>query len=153
MRAMAKKIRANTKIEKQESNKYSLSDIEAKFLGVSDKEDNVFVVLKYFDDSYECFSDWKENELKDFSGFIKTMKQMTWNEIYRSGGKSNKTGLAYTVHTNKEVLPNQDIVKSISEDITFFELRVSKKARVHGFRVKSAFYLVWLDRNHEVYPM
>lgn len=150
---MARKIYADTKLNQNESNKYSLSEIEAKFLGISDKENKAFVVLKYFDDSYECFSHWKENELKDFSRFTKTIRQMTWTDIYKSGGKSSKTGLGYTVHTNKEVLPNQDIVRSISEDITFFELRVNKKARVHGFRVKSAFYLVWLDRNHKVYPM
>jgi hypothetical protein len=38
-------------------------------------------------------------------------------------------------------------------DLTFFELRVTQQARVHGFRVKSAFFLVWLDREHRIYPM
>ncbi|CUN95244.1 MULTISPECIES: MAG6450 family protein [Clostridium] len=150
---MAKKIRANTSINKDTGNKYSLSDIEAKLLGVNGSDDKAFVVLKHFDSSYQCFSEWKENELRDFSNFIKTINQMTWSEIYKSGGKSNKTGLGYTVHTNKEVLPNLKLIETISEDITFFELRVSKKARVHGFRVKSAFYLVWLDRGHKIYPM
>lgn len=151
---MAKKIKANTGINNNGgSNKYSLSDIEAKLLGVDGNDDRAFVTLKYFDSSYECFSEWKENELKDFSNFIKTINQMTWNEIYKSGGKNNKTGLGYTVHTHKEVLPNQRLLRTISEDITFFELRVNQKARVHGFRVKSAFYLVWLDRGHEVYKM
>ncbi|WP_133014904.1 MAG6450 family protein [Clostridium cuniculi] len=150
---MAKKIRANTIIKRDEENYYSLSEVEAKFLGVHKNEDKAFVVLKHFDRSYECFSEWTENELRDFSNFIATINQMTWSQIYKSGGKSNKTGLGYTVHTNKEVLPNPKILEKISEDITFFELRVSQKARVHGFRVKSAFYLVWLDRNHEIYKM
>lgn len=150
---MAKKIKANTSIKKDDGNKYSLSDIEAKLLGVHKNDDKAFVILKHFDSSYQCFSEWTGNELRDFSNFIDTINKMTWSEIYRSGGKSNKTGLGYTVHTNKEVLPNPRLLETISEDITFFELRVSKKARVHGFRVKSAFYLVWLDRGHEVYPM
>ena len=150
---MVRKIKANTTINKSTDNKYSLNEIEARLLGIDGSDDKAFVTLKYFDSSYECFSQWKENELRDFSNFIKTINQMTWNEIYKSGGKSNKTGLGYTVHTNKEVLPNPRLLETISEDITFFELRVCKKARVHGFRVKSAFYLVWLDRGHEIYKM
>lgn len=150
---MAKKIKANTNINKTAGNKYSLSEIEARFLGVDGNDDKAFITLKYFDSSYQCFSEWTTSELRDFTNFIDTINKMTWNEIYKSGGKTNKTGLGYTVHTNKKVLPNPRLLEAISEDITFFELRVNEKARVHGFRVKSAFYLVWLDRGHKIYPM
>lgn len=151
---MAKKINANTNVT--EKDQYLLSNIEAKLLGIDDKENNAFVILKYFDGKYQCFSEWSNNELKDFTSFIEKINNMTWNEIYKTAGKGKsgkKTGFGYTVHKDKSVLPNKTIVDKLSEDITFFELRVSQEARVHGFRVKSAFFLVWLDRNHDVYPM
>lgn len=154
MKQMAKKINANTNVTDKEQ--YLLSNIEAKLLGVDDKENNAFVILKYFDGSYQCFSEWSNSELKDFTNFIEKINNMTWNEIYKTSGKGKngkKTGLGYTVHKDKSVLPNQTIMDKLSEDITFFELRVNQEARVHGFRVKSAFFLVWLDRGHDVYPM
>jgi hypothetical protein len=40
----------------------------------------------------------------------------------------------------------------ISEDVLFYGLRVTDKARVHGFFVDSVFFLVWLDRKHECFP-
>jgi hypothetical protein len=157
MNKVPKKLKANTSVN--ESTKFPLTDYEAKFLGiVNDRDSNkekAFVVLKYFDHCHECFSIWNNDELKGFTSFISKINSMTWGQIYSSGSKGKsgkKTGFGYTVHKKKSVLPNQNIVKSLSEDITFFELRISQEARVHGFRVKSAFFLVWLDRGHNVYP-
>lgn len=154
MNQMGKKINADTDIFSK--GKYSLSNIEAKLLGIDGNENNAFVILKYFDGNFQCFSQWSNNELKDFTNFIGKINNMTWNEIYKTAGKGKagkKTGFGYTVHKDKSVLPNQLILDKLSEDITFFELRVSQEARVHGFRVKSAFFLVWLDRGHDIYPM
>jgi len=50
-------------------------------------------------------------------------------------------------------LPLHPELKTVSPDIDFFELRVTGEARVHGFRVIDGFYLVWLDREHEIYKM
>ena len=43
--------------------------------------------------------------------------------------------------------------KILSADISFFELRVTEKARVHGFKVNETFHLVFLDKGHQVCPM
>lgn len=137
-----------------------LTAIEEKLLGINDTGSSIrerpYVVLKHFDSQYQCFSEWTPDELKAFSRFIENLKQMTWGQIYQSGGKiGKKTGMGYTPHGRNVKLPDSTrrILKSISPDINFFELRISQKARVHGFQVKSAFFLVWLDRNHEICPM
>ncbi|WP_339145463.1 MULTISPECIES: hypothetical protein [unclassified Sutcliffiella] len=149
------KINANTKVKKtNEQSHLSLTHIESKLLGLqNDNQQQAYVALKYFDNQHQCLSEWSKEELKAFSDFCRKVNQLTWTDIYRSGGKTGKNGLGYTVHTNRDKLPAGNIFKQISEDITFFELRVSQKARVHGFRAKSTFFLVWLDKDHEVYKM
>lgn len=47
-------------------------------------------------------------------------------------------------------LPNTDFLHSISEDISWMEMRVTQVARVFGFRAGHAFFLVFLDRTHDV---
>lgn len=139
---------------KKNNNIYLLPK-DLKIHGLEEKKDSEMtscVNLKYYNHSHECFSCWTKEELVKFSEFTSILTQQTWAEIYRSGGKS-KVGLGYTVHKNKDVLPNKGKVPKISEDITLFELRTGDKARVHGFRSKSVFFLVWLDRNHQIYPM
>ena len=145
------------------SNKKDDGKVEVRLLphevsihGLSDEKDNTLrshVNLKYYNYAHQCLSQWTSEELSNFSEFTNKLTSMTWEQIYKTGGKSgNKTGVGYTPHSKKNKLPNQGIVSGLSEDISFFELRVNQKARVHGFRSGSSFFLVWLDRNHEVYP-
>lgn len=129
-----------------------LSETESIHLGIK-RGENAFVVFRYFDSGYQCFSDWNKEELKSFSEFLRKICQQDWNQIFATGGSAgNKKGLGYTPHSDPKVLPNQNLLDKFSEDTTFFELRVSQKARAHGFRVKAAFFLLWLDKDHEVYP-
>lgn len=132
-----------------------LSPIETQFLGFDKGRDEFpHVSLKYIQTDYECFSQWKTEELKDFSSFINKIGQLSWTEIFKSGGSlGHKTGFAYTKHDDRKKLPKYDALDRISPDITFFELRVNQRVRVHGFRVVSTFFLVWLDRAHRVYKM
>jgi hypothetical protein len=110
-----------------------------------------FVALKYFRPDTECFSQWTPDELRAFSEFNRKVSAQTWQQIMASGGKgSNKAGLGYTPHDGSS-LPDIDFFRQhLSEDITWVELRVTQKARVHGFRVSHAFFLVYLDRNHRL---
>ena len=115
------------------------------------------VALKYYNPSIECFSEWNRAELKGLSGFIEKINNRTWAMIYKSSGQAGSklgNGLAYTPHKNPNKLPGyKELSKQISDDITFFELRVTGVARVHGFRGLSAFFLVCLDRDHQSHPM
>lgn len=118
---------------------------------------NPYVVLKYFQPDWECFSHWEKAELSQLSNFIRSFSQHTWDSVYKTAGKpGNKTGLGYTPYHISEMKAGEDVLKRIrervSEDISFFELRVSQKIRVHGFQSQSAFFLVLLDREHRVFP-
>ena len=141
-----------------------LSPIEEKvlslsttFQGGSADNDNPFVNLKYYRENYECFSAWEKDELKSFSEFIVDLRMRTWRQVLETSGKGpNKTGLGYTPYEVSAVKGAaeshlKDLRKAIGEDIAFFELRVTQKMRVHGFRMKAAFFLVLLDRGHQVF--
>lgn len=112
------------------------------------------VNLKYYSPDFQCFSDWTAEELKAFSQFCTKLRKMRWHEIYRTGGSlGSKTGLGYTPHKDIKKLPAHPELESLSEDLTWFELRVSEKVRVHGFRAVEAFFLVFLDREHSIHKM
>ncbi len=113
-----------------------------------------YVALKYYDPAPQCFSNWAKDELEAFSGFVQKLSRMTWDQIHKSGGApGNKAGLGYTLHKDNSLLPAKaKTLNTVSEDTNYFELRVTKKARVHGFRAKSTFFLVLLDKDHELFP-
>lgn len=133
-----------------------LNKIEQETLGISntDKDNSPYVALKYYESKYQCFSEWNQDELKAFSSFVEKLKGVTWEMIWGSGGKyGKKEAFGLTIHKDRKKLPNNgNALNKISPDIDAFELRVTNKARVHGFRSKSAFFLIWLDRNHKIYP-
>lgn len=114
-----------------------------------------YVVLKYYQPRHQCFSAWQQTELRGFSSFVEKLRGTTWNEIVLSGGRGpngKKTSFGYTPHKDRTKLPPCADLDRVSPDLTFFELRVSGKMRVHGFRAGAAFFLVWLDREHKIYP-
>ena len=112
------------------------------------------VSLKYFCPTYQCLSKWTQDDLEALSGFVGKVNQRTWVQIYETAGSlGNKKGLGYTPHKDRNILPSSPAVASISEDITFFELRVTERARVHGFRSGPAFFLCFLDKDHAICPM
>ncbi len=119
---------------------------------------NPYVVLKYFQDSWECFSAWEKDELKQLSRFFGHLGSHTWQEVYKTASKTDKHGLAYTKYEISHIKNGakdhlENVRRKISEDIEFFELRVDQnKLRVHGFQAQAAFFLVLLDRSHSVFP-
>ena len=61
-------------------------------------------------------------------------------------------GFGYKVHKDRNILPGKgSAIKEISPDIPSSELRITQRARIHGFRMNSAFFLVWLDKDHQIY--
>jgi hypothetical protein len=117
---------------------------ECKIFGIqTNMHEHPYVNLKYFDSNYECLSAWEKDELKLLSDFIQKVSNSDWYSIQKS----------CTKHKDNGILPKNKKIENVSPDITFFELRVSIKARVHGFRSANAFFLCWLDRNHQIYPM
>jgi hypothetical protein len=125
---------------------------DAAFLQEFELEGNeakVFLSLKYIQSNYQCFSDWAKVEMREFWNFNSLLHEKSWQDVYSTSRKKDKTGLAYTEIPLKKY-PLSEFKRNLSPDITLFELRVSQRMRVHGFRVKSVFYLCWLDRNHDI---
>ena len=129
--------------------------MEQELLGLREEHpdrEKGYVALKYFQSSYECFSDWSKDELKAFSGFCRKVAERSWEQIRQSGGGSgNKSGLGFTAHKDRRRLPNNGLRDLISPEVDFSEMRVTQKARAHGFRMKATFFLVWLDKDHRIY--
>lgn len=125
---------------------------DAAFQEILENEGNtskVFLSLKYTQNGFQCFSDWTKQEMNEFWNFNSLLHGYTWQDVYSTSRKKNKTGLAYTEIPIKKY-PNSEFKNKLSPDITLFELRVNQKIRVHGFRVNSIFFLCWLDRNHDI---
>jgi len=120
--------------------------------GLKEKETEQvpYIVLKYYQPNHECFSQWDKQELKGFSDFIEKLRKTNWNLI-RSQTGSKKVGFGYA-QIDKKTLPKANILNDISEDVNFAELRLSKGARIFGFRINAAFFLIFLDKNHKICP-
>ena len=150
-------------IQKHATSGNGLSPIEEKVFSLSNAastgstdQENPFVTLKYYQNTFECFSKWEKTELKSFSEFISRLRKLTWRQVLETSGKSSKTGFGYTpydISTAKSVAKEHlnGVRTIVGDDITFFELRVTQKMRVHGFRMRAAFFLVLLDRDHRVF--
>ena len=113
----------------------------------SDKHQNVAVSVFNADPKRYLWNEWTQTELHDLLDFLKYLEGYTWPMIYKSGGKRDKSGLAYAVLA-KDILGA--LPASITKDTTVFELRVCGKKRVVCFRVGNVCHLFWFDRNHDV---
>jgi hypothetical protein len=133
-------------IAQKERKTIYLSPSEANYLGLPAEDLPAHISLKYFDGSYECFSVWQQRELRAFTKFIEKLREHNWEDVKKTAG------FGYAEH-NRQHLPRKRILTLISPETTIFELRVTQTARVHGFKIQSVFFLVWLDRNHQIYPM
>ena len=110
-----------------------------------------YVALKYYRSEHQCLSEWTAEELRGFSEFCSKVSRRTWMQIYASGGRSgSRTGLGYEPVPRVALPDTAFLANVLSEDITWFELRVTEKARVFGFRAEHAFFLVFLDRGHQI---
>lgn len=126
------------------------SRLEHAALGLEEGSGGVaYVALKYYRPEHECFSEWRPDELRAFSGFCRRMSQMTWQQIVQTGGR-HKSGLAWTPIRREQLPPARFLDAAVSEDVSWIELRVTQAARVFGFRARQAFFLVFLDRGHRI---
>jgi hypothetical protein len=111
------------------------------------KAEGVSISLKYYRQETECFSDWSPGDLKKFSSVIAKIKQMTGDELRTQSRLCSP-------HKNLPKRKRFSRPSDVSQDLSMFEIRVDQHnaARIHGIFAGSVFHLVWLDRQHEVYP-
>ena len=103
-------------------------------------DSTVNVCLKYYQDQFECFSQWQKSELKMLSNWLNKAHARTVDQI---------TSNTKTCHLHM-VAPKYDMPKGLSPDVKIYGLDVGAKQRVHGAFVQNQFFLIWLDREHRV---
>lgn len=143
-------IKAKTKVtEKKLSIPEKVADLYSWKEGGTDNE-HPYLNLKYFDYDYQCFSELDKDDLRSFTDVSRKFSMLDWVQLKRQSGKgTNKTGLAPTIIPRHE-LPRSKMIDKISEDIDFIEMRLNIEARMFGFRSGAAFFLVLLDKNHDI---
>lgn len=111
----------------------------------TDDEPNVAVSLRYWHTGSECISVWQRTELERLRKLIDKIQGLTATKVRLDHGLEHKLHKA---------APKRGFTRpsGLSKDIPMCELRVTSKARVHGALHNDIFYLVWLDRNHDVFP-
>ena len=124
----------------------TLAELQVK--PVNNDEAKVLVSVQYVQDNFECLFDWDKGQMVDFWNFIRDIHKVSWQDLKHQAGD---TGFGYTILPSNKY-PSSGVRNELSQDINFFELRVNQKARVHGFRVNTTFYMCWLDRNHKICP-
>lgn len=121
-----------------------LEDVES-----NGNDKKVFISIKHLQDSFECFCDWSKSDMGKFWNFNESIHNMTWGQVYSTSRKTQKSGVGYTV-ISRNKYRSIPFITQLSDGITIFELRVSDRIRVHGFRDKSIFYLCVLDKDHRI---
>ena len=106
----------------------------------------ISVSLKYWNGGSECLSAWGKDELKKLRRFIERVQSLTWAQI------KVDSGLGYGVHKGPPKGHGFSRPLDLSKDQSLIEMKVTGKARVHGVETDDTFFLVWLDRNHGVFP-
>lgn len=90
-------------------------------------------------------SEWQRGELQALRKFIDKAQGLTIAQL------RNDPGLQLKGHKGKAA-SGFSRPKELSKEISLSELRVTGRARVHGALLNNVFYLVWLDRGHDVFP-
>ncbi len=113
----------------------------------SSSNDGVSISLKFYRSETECFSEWRPDDLKKFSGTIAKIKQMSVNDLRFASRLCSP-------HRGDPKAERFARPAGLSPDLSMFEIRVDRgnAARIHGVFIGSVFHLVWLDRYHEVFP-
>jgi len=111
------------------------------------------VSFLYWQNSHECISHWQASESKDlFLAFFRLCSQ-DWDSIKKSGGKAGrKTGLGCTLIKNPDKRKDGVWPRNLEADADIYEMRVCQKKRIFGARYGSTFYLIWLDKDHALFP-
>jgi len=103
------------------------------------------VSLKYWQTKAECISDWQKGDLAKFSRAVDKIQTLTLAKMKADSGLYWKPHAGKAAHGFSR--PSE-----LSDDVNLFEVRVASKARLHAAVVDNVFFLIWLDRNHGVFP-
>lgn len=111
--------------------------------------------FKYFDSSDEelCPPKFNENYTQVLMERLKALSSWTVQEFISSNSKSIRSHPHIWEKTSR---PNgfSHLNEQLKGTITGwqFQLTLSEHGRVHGFFINNTFYIVWLDKDHKLYP-
>lgn len=74
---------------------------------------------------------------------FKIIESLTWNEI------KLHNGLNFERNRNIAI----PLPQGLPPDAKLCSMRVDGKFRIYGYRAQEFFYIIWIDRNHEVCPL
>lgn len=132
---------------------YAFPESETKDLGIdlagrrpASDAIGVSISLKHYRQSTENLSDWDHKDLKKLDSTISELRAMSVDTLLTHAICCRHDG---TINSGRFTRP-----EGISREASMYEIRVDphNRARMHGTIYDSVFYLVWLDRNHEVFP-
>lgn len=108
------------------------------------REEKPSVSLKYIDLKHKSFDDLKSGDnLKNFDNFIRKINDApNWEFIFNSFQRAPTN--------SKKANEKMKFLGFDPDQIEMFHLRVTQKFRVHGFKSKDRFKLIWLDPDHEI---
>lgn len=118
--------------------KASPNPVNASLLGKT-KDNFVHVNFRHYQRRQECLSDWQSRQLKQLSGWFEKMSNKTPDDVTSD-----------TSNCHAHVGVTKPLPRTVSRDVRMYGLKVGKKERIHGFFLNSDFFVVWLDRNHQI---
>ncbi len=119
-------------------NQTKIPQSATKIKPVDDTVQYVGVRFGSCDDNKLVLHDWQKSEIKQFIKTVKKLEGMTWVKAKSDPGFQIKT------------IKNKKPPKYLSQDISLQEIRVTQKARLHGYYFSGHFHILWFDNNHEV---
>lgn len=100
--------------------------------------------LRYLDRKY-CLSACTKDEKAGFADTLHHLSQMSWRQI----GQAPRKGLGYE-QISRDAL-RAAIPPHVTEDVNFIAFRFFGNATMVGYRDRATFYVIWLDRNFDLY--
>ena len=113
---------------------FSKSDFEHDKWGLEANNDQILRITK---------------KLKDFEG-------MTWRQILsdtagrKSAPKNSEKSVTQII---KEAQDRFNVLNLFHEHDSIYSLTIDGATRLWGVRTENVFYIVWIDPNHEIYPV
>lgn len=104
----------------------------------ADSDRKIGVRFSSCDENKLRLHEWQKNEIKQFIKTVKKLEGMTWIKA--------KADTGFQIKTLRDI----ELPKYLSLDITLQEIRVTQKARLHGYYFDGNFHILWFDNNHDV---